>query len=47
VGPSLSGEAKANMQKFFGSFFQKRTSSSLPPHPSRNDEVFMAPLAMS
>jgi hypothetical protein len=25
-GPSLSGEAEANVQKFFGSFFQKRTS---------------------
>jgi hypothetical protein len=25
-GLSLSGEARLNVQKFFGSFFQKRTS---------------------
>jgi hypothetical protein len=26
-GPSLSGKAAANMQKFFASFFQKRSAS--------------------
>jgi hypothetical protein len=34
-GPSLSGEAAAKVQKFFGSFFQKRTAS-LPVPRYRN-----------